>query len=51
MRKIVVLSRYPLEHEVQQLADTIFGAGDAAQKWAKEMYHVLKTRPMGQREC
>ncbi len=32
---------------VQQLADTIFGAGDAAQSWAKEMRHVLKTKADG----
>ena len=32
---------------VQQLADTIFGAGDAAQTWAKEMRHVLKTKADG----
>ena len=29
---------------MQQLADTIFGAGDEAQNWAKEMRHVLKTK-------
>jgi hypothetical protein len=33
--------------DVQQLADTIFGAGDAAQTWAKEMRHVLKTKADG----
>jgi hypothetical protein len=32
---------------VQRLADTIFGAGDAAQRWAKEMRHVLKTKTDG----
>ena len=32
---------------VQQLADTIFGAGDRAQHWAKEMRHVLKTKADG----
>ena len=32
---------------VQQLADAIFGAGDTAQKWAKEMRHVLKTKADG----
>ena len=32
---------------VQQLADTIFGAGDEAQTWAKEMRHVLKTKADG----
>jgi hypothetical protein len=32
---------------VQQLADTIFDAGDAAQHWAKEMRHVLKTKADG----
>src|SRR5687768_5268149 len=32
---------------VQQLADTIFGAGDAAQQWAKERRHVLKTKADG----
>jgi hypothetical protein len=32
---------------VQQLADTIFGAGDEAQNWAKEMRHVLKTKGDG----
>ena len=29
---------------VQQLADTIFGAGVEAQNWAKAMRHVLKTK-------
>ena len=33
--------------DVQQLADTIFGAGDEAQTWAKEMRHVLKTKAAG----
>ncbi len=32
---------------IQQLADTIFGAGAAAQSWAKEMRHVLKTTANG----
>jgi hypothetical protein len=32
---------------VQQLADTIFGAGDGAQNWAQEMRHVLKTKADG----
>jgi len=32
---------------VQQLADTIFGAGNEAQNWAKEMRHVLKTKADG----
>jgi hypothetical protein len=32
---------------VQQLADTIFGAGDEAQNWAKEMRQVLKTKVDG----
>jgi hypothetical protein len=32
---------------IQQLADTIFGAGDEAQNWAKEMRHVLKTKADG----
>ena len=32
---------------VQQLADTIFGAGDEAQHWAQEMRHVLKTQADG----
>ena len=32
---------------VQQLADTIFGAGAEAQRWAKEMRHVLKTKTDG----
>jgi hypothetical protein len=32
---------------LQQLADTIFGAGAAAQRWAKEMRHVLKTKADG----
>jgi hypothetical protein len=32
---------------VQQLAETIFGAGDEAQNWAKEMRHVLKTKADG----
>jgi hypothetical protein len=32
---------------VQQLADTMFGAGDVAQNWAKEMRHGLKTKADG----
>jgi hypothetical protein len=32
---------------VQQLADTMFGAGDEAQSWAKQMRHVLKTKADG----
>ena len=32
---------------VQQLADAIFGAGTAAQRWAKEKRHVLKTQRGG----
>jgi hypothetical protein len=32
---------------VPQLADTIFGVGDEAQQWAKEMRHVLKTKVDG----
>jgi hypothetical protein len=32
---------------VQQLADTIFGAGVEAQNWAKAMRHVLKTKADG----
>jgi hypothetical protein len=32
---------------VQQLAEAIFGAGDAAQHWAKEMRHVLKIKADG----
>jgi hypothetical protein len=32
---------------VQKLADTIFGTGDEAQKWAKEMRHVLKAKADG----
>ena len=32
---------------VQQLADTMFGAGAAAQRWAQEMRHVLKTKTDG----
>jgi hypothetical protein len=32
---------------LQQLADTIFGAGAEAQKWAKEMRRVLKTKSDG----
>jgi len=32
---------------VLQLADTIFGVGDEAQRWAKEMRHVLKTKADG----
>ena len=32
---------------LQQLADTIFGAGAEAQKWAKEMRRVLQTKPDG----
>lgn len=32
---------------VQQLADTIFGAGAEAQHWATEMRHVLKTKADG----
>ena len=32
---------------VQQLADALFGVGDEAQQWAKEMRHVLKTKADG----
>jgi hypothetical protein len=32
---------------VQQLADTIFGAGAEAQRWAKEMRHGLKAKADG----
>ena len=32
---------------VQQLADTIVGAGTEAQAWAKERRHVLKTKTAG----
>lgn len=32
---------------VQKLADTIFGTGDEASKWAKEMRHVLKAKTDG----
>jgi hypothetical protein len=32
---------------VQQLADTIFGAGAEAQNWAKAMRHVLKSKADG----
>ena len=32
---------------VQQLADAIFGAGDEAQTWAREMRHRLKTKADG----
>lgn len=32
---------------VQQLADTLFGAGAAAQSWAKEMRHGLKAKADG----
>ena len=31
----------------QQLADALFGVGDEAQQWAKEMRHVLKTKADG----
>jgi hypothetical protein len=33
--------------DVQQLADTIFGAGAEAQPWAQAMRHVLKTKADG----
>ncbi len=32
---------------VQQLGETIFGTGEEAQSWAKEMRHVLKSKPAG----
>jgi hypothetical protein len=32
---------------VQKLADAIFGVGTAAQRWAKQMRHVLKTKTDG----
>lgn len=32
---------------IQQLADAIFGAGAQAQRWAKQMRHVLKTKADG----
>jgi len=33
--------------DVQQLADAMFGAGDEAQTWAREMRHMLKTKADG----
>jgi hypothetical protein len=33
--------------DVQQLAEAIFGAGDEAQTWAREMRHVLKAKADG----
>jgi hypothetical protein len=36
---------------VQQLADTIFGAGAEAQNWAKAMRHMLKTKADGVAGC
>jgi hypothetical protein len=32
---------------IQQLADAIFGVGSEAQRWAKQMRHVLKTKADG----
>ncbi|MFQ5758002.1 MAG: hypothetical protein ACE5H7_18165 [Acidiferrobacterales bacterium] len=32
---------------IQKLAETIFGAGAEAQRWAKQMRHVLKTKADG----
>jgi hypothetical protein len=32
---------------IQQLAETVFGAGAEAQSWAKQMRHVLKTKADG----
>jgi hypothetical protein len=42
-----IVDFYHASQYVQQLADTIFGAGDGAQNWAKEMRHVLKTKADG----
>jgi len=44
---IRIVDFYPACGYVPQVADTIFGAGDAAQTWAKEMRHVLKTKADG----
>jgi hypothetical protein len=44
---IRVVDFYHACQYLQQLADTIFGAGAAAQRWAKEMRHVLKTKADG----
>ena len=44
---IRVVDFYHACQYVQQLADTIFGAGAEAQSWAKEMRHVLKTKADG----
>jgi hypothetical protein len=44
---IRIVDFYPVCGYVQQLADAIFGVGDEAQRWAKEMRHVLKTKADG----
>jgi hypothetical protein len=44
---IRIVDFYHACHYVQQLADTMFGAGDVAQHWAKEMRHGLKTKADG----
>jgi hypothetical protein len=44
---IRIVDFYHAGQYVQQLADAIFGAGDVAQSWAKEMRHVLKTKADG----
>jgi hypothetical protein len=42
-----IVDFYHACHYVQQLAEAIFGAGSAAQAWAKQMRHVLKTQVGG----
>jgi hypothetical protein len=44
---IRIVDFYHAGQYVQQLADAIFGVGDVAQTWAKEMRHVLKTKADG----
>jgi hypothetical protein len=44
---IRIVDCYHAGQYVQQLADTIFGATDEAQHWAKEMRHVLKSKADG----
>ena len=42
-----IVDFYHASEYVQKLADTIFGMGAEAQAWARQMRHVLKSKPDG----
>jgi hypothetical protein len=44
---IRMIDYYHACHYIEQLSEAIFGAGAAAQSWAQEMRHVLKTKADG----